>query len=109
MSTLLEILQTRVEIVSTEFEEERVRLQQLVVFGILTLFFVGIGLILLTLFIVMFYWETHPLAVLGGLALIYLGLGAFTGRMLYRQLKSRQRLLGTTLAELAKDREQLSA
>jgi len=32
MTTLLEILQTRVEIVATEFEEERVRLRELVVF-----------------------------------------------------------------------------
>lgn len=108
MSTLLEILQTRIEIVSTEFEEERISLQQLVVFGILTLFFVGIGLILLTLFIVMYYWETHPLAVVGWLAIVYLVLAALTGRMLYRQFKSRQRLFGTTLTELEKDREHLS-
>jgi hypothetical protein len=65
MTTLLDILQTRVEIVATEFEEERARLQELVVFGILTLFFVGVGLTLLTLFVVILYWDTHRLAVLG--------------------------------------------
>jgi uncharacterized membrane protein YqjE len=74
-ATLLDILQTRVEIVATEFEEERARLQELLVFGILTLFFVGVGLTLFTLFVVMLYWETQRLAVLGGLALFYLGLG----------------------------------
>jgi len=65
MATLLEILQTRVEIVATEFEEERLRLRELVVFGILTLFFVGVGLTLLTLFVVVLYWDSHRIAVLG--------------------------------------------
>jgi uncharacterized membrane protein YqjE len=108
MTTLLEILQTRVEIVSTEFEEERVRLQDVVVFGILTMFFIGIGIILVTLFVVMLYWDSHPLAVLGGIALLYLVLGGLTGRVLYLRLKSRPRLFATTLSELAKDREQLT-
>jgi len=107
MGTLLEILQTRVEIVATEFEEERERLQELVVFGILTLFFVGIGLTLLTLFVVVLYWETHRVEVLGGVAFLYLGLGGLAGIVLYRRLKSRPRLFATTLSELTKDRDQL--
>ncbi len=107
MTTLLEILQTRVEIVATEFEEERVRLQELAAFGILTLFFVSVGLTLVTLFVVSLYWDTHRLEVLGGVALLYLGLGGFTGGVLYRRLKSRHRLFATTLSELVKDRHQL--
>jgi uncharacterized membrane protein YqjE len=109
MATLLEILQTRVEIVATEFEEERVRLRELVVFGILTLFFVSVGLTLLTLFVVMLYWDTHRLVVLGGIAMLYLGLGGLAGIVLSRRLKSRSRLFATTLSELVKDRDQLSS
>ena len=109
MATLLEILQTRVEIVATEFEEERLRLRELVVFGILTLFFVGVGLTLLTLFIVVLYWDSHRVAVLGGVAILYLGLGGLTGIILYRRLKSRPRLFAATLSELTKDRDQLSS
>ena len=109
METLLEILHTRVEIVATEFEEERVRLRELVVFGSLTLFFVSVGLTLATLFVVALYWDTHRLAVLGGVALLYLGLGGFTAICLNRRLKSRPRLFSTTLSELEKDRDQLSS
>jgi uncharacterized membrane protein YqjE len=109
MATLLEVLQTRAEIVATEFEEERARLQELVVFGILTLFFAGVGLTLLTLFVVVLYWDTHRLAVLGWFASLYLGLGGLAGIVLYRRLKSRPRLFATTLSELAKDRDRLGA
>jgi uncharacterized membrane protein YqjE len=108
VATLLEILQTRLEIVVTEFEEERVRLRELVVFSFLTLFFVSLGLVFLTLFIVMLYWETHRLNVLGGFALLYLGLGVFAGVWLRRCLKSRPRLFAATLSEIAQDRESLT-
>lgn len=108
MATLLELLQTRVEIVATEFEEERVRLRELVVFGILMLFFVSVGLTLATLFVVTLYWETNRLTVLGGVAVLYLGLGGLAGVVLYRRLKCRPRLFATTLSELAKDRDQIS-
>lgn len=107
MTTLLEILQTRIEIVATEFEEERVRLRELVVFGILTLFFISVGLTLATLFVVALFWDTHRLAVLGGVALLYMGVGGLTGISLYKRLKSRPRLFSTTLSELEKDRDQL--
>lgn len=109
MATLLDILQTRVEVVATELEEERARLQEMLLFGILTLFFVGVGLVLLTLFVIMLYWDTHRLAVLAGAALLYLGSGGFAGIVLYRRLKSRPRLFSATLSELMKDREQFTS
>jgi uncharacterized membrane protein YqjE len=109
MVTLLDVLQTRVGIVATEFEEERVRLRELVVFGVLMLFFVSIGLTLATLFVVTLYWDTNRLAVLGGVASLYLGLGGLAGFVLYRRLKCRPRLFATTLSELGKDRDQLNS
>jgi uncharacterized membrane protein YqjE len=107
LSTLLEILQTRAEIVATEFEEERERIQELIVFGFLALFFVNLGFVLLTLFTVMLFWESHRLYVLGGLAVLYLGLGLIAVTVLRRRHRSRPRLFATTLEELSKDRDQL--
>lgn len=108
LATLLEIVQTRVAIVATEYEEERERIRELVVFGFLALFFVSLGVVLLTLFVVMLFWETHRLYVMGGFALLYLVLGAAAVVSLRRRLKSRPRLFATTLAEFTKDRNQLT-
>jgi uncharacterized membrane protein YqjE len=107
VATFVEILQTRVEIVSTEFEEERERIRELVVYSILTLFFAGTGALLLTLYVVILYWDTHRLNVVGGFALLYLGLGIVAGVILRRRLKARPRLFASTLSELEKDRERL--
>lgn len=108
LATLLEIVQTRVAIVATEYEEERERIRELVVFGFLALFFISIGIVLLTLFVVMLFWETHRLYVMGGFALLYLGLGVAAVVSLRQRLKSRPRLFATTLAEFSKDRDQLT-
>jgi len=108
MATMLEVLQTRVEIIATEFEEERIRLRELVMFGVLTLFFVSVGLTLATLFIIALYWDSHRLTVLGSVSFLYLGLGGLAGICLNRRLKSRSRLFATTVSELAKDRENLA-
>ena len=108
MGTLLDIVRTRAQIVATEIEEERARLLEMAVLGVLTLFFVGVGTMFLTLFVVILYWDTHRLAVLGGVTLLYLGLGASAGIALYRRHKSRPRLFATTLSELAKDQERVA-
>ncbi|MBI3898883.1 MAG: phage holin family protein [Gammaproteobacteria bacterium] len=109
LATLIEILQTRVEIAVTEYEEERVRLRELLVFGFMTLFFIGFGTILLTLFIVTLFSETYRLLVLGGFATLYLAVGVAAAIVLRNQLKSRPRLLAVTMAEFSKDRERLVA
>lgn len=106
--TVIEVLQTRAEIAVTEFEEERERIRELVVFGFLALFFFGFGFLLLTLFIVVLFWDTYRVYAVGAFALLYLGLGMFSAVTLRRRLTTRPRLFATTLAELAKDRERLT-
>jgi uncharacterized membrane protein YqjE len=108
LSTLLEILQTRLEIVVTELEEEREHIRELVVFGFLSLFFVSLGLIFLTLFVVTLYWDTYRLNVLAGFAVLYLVLGIAAGVFLRRRLKSRPRLFAATLSEIVHDRDSLT-
>jgi uncharacterized membrane protein YqjE len=108
IATVLEVLQTRAEIVATEFEEERERLRELVVFGFFALFFFGFGCLLLTLFIVVLFWDNYRVYAVGGFALLYLGLGTFSAVTLRQRLKTRPRLFATTLAEFAKDRDRLT-
>lgn len=106
--TVVEILHTRVDIVATEFEEERERIRELILFGLMALFFAGFGFLLLTLFLIVLFWDTHRLLAVGGFTVLYLGLGGFAAATLRRRLKTRPRLFATTLAELSKDREHLS-
>jgi uncharacterized membrane protein YqjE len=107
-ASVLAMVQTRLEIVAGEFEEERERLQELVVYGLMSLLLLSFGAIFLTLLVVLLLWESHRYTVLSAFAIIYLGLGVFAFSMMRRKLRERSRMFATTIAELKKDRQSLT-
>src|SRR4030042_2310784 len=74
-ATLMAIAHTRLELLSTELEEERVRLSSMLVWTLVSLFCAGLGVVLATLFVVLVLWDTHRLLALGIPAILFL-LGA---------------------------------
>lgn len=108
VATFVEILHTRGELLSTEIEEEVVRFRELILYGVASLFFLGFGLLLLTLFIIALFWETAGPSVLGVFAFLYLAVGIIAVLIIRHKLKTRPPLFAATLAELDKDREHLT-
>ncbi|MEJ2105886.1 MAG: phage holin family protein [Acidiferrobacteraceae bacterium] len=108
-STLIEVVQTRIELASNELEEERERLQEIVILGLVTAFLIGLGVVLLTIVLVMVFWQTHRMEVLAGFAAFYLVLGIIAGLRVLYVVRRKPRLFSATLSELDKDREQLSS
>lgn len=108
LATFSEIIQTRLDILATEWEEEIVRLQQLLLYGLLALFFLGLGVVFASLYLVVMYWDSHRLMILAGFAVLYLTIGIIAASVVYRQLRNRPRLLSATIAELRKDRDRLT-
>jgi uncharacterized membrane protein YqjE len=109
LSTLTSIVSTRLELLANELQQERLRLTQMLLFALCALFFFGLGVLLLTLFIVVLYWDDHRLAVLGGLSAVFFALGTLAAMLLRNKAQAGSRLFSDSLAELAKDREQLRA
>lgn len=102
-----EVLRTRLEIFSVELEEEGVRVRELFFLVQVSLFFLGVGLLLATLFILLIFWDSHRLTALAAFAALYLVAGIGTTLVLRHKLRSRPRFLGATMAELSKDRDHL--
>lgn len=109
LGTFIAILQTRLELVLTELEEERERFKELMLLALISLFCASLGVVLLTLFVVLIFWQEHWLYAVGGLAALYLGIGLAAGLILCKKGSSKPRLLSDTLSELAKDRERLGS
>lgn len=107
LASFTEVLHTRAEILFTEMEEEAVRIRELLLYELVSLFFLGLGVLLATLFVVVAFWEDHRLAILAGFTLFYLAIGIGTAWVARHKLKTRPRLFATSLAELNKDRERL--
>src|SRR3990167_6614341 len=108
LSTLTSIVSTRLELLANELQEERLHLTQMLVFALLTLFCFGIGVLLLAAFIVVLFWDEHRLAVLGMLSIIFFALSMLTAMLLRSKMEAKSKLFSVSLAELAKDKEQLS-
>jgi len=108
LATGVEILQTRIELLSVELEEEGARLRELLLYSLVALFFLGFGLLLLTLLVVVVFWETHRLPVLTGITALYLAIGIGAALRVRHSLKTRPHLFSATLGELVKDREHLT-
>ena len=107
LSTLVEILHDRIELITTELEEQKLRAAQIVFASFLTLFFLSLAIIFGTLAVVVVFWETSRLAVLAGFAALYLALGVIAALVWRVRSRARPRLLAATLAELRRDRDAL--
>ncbi len=107
LSSLLSIVSTRLELLANEWEEERLRLTQMLFFALFALFCLGLGILLLTVFIVVLFWDDHRLAVTGVLSAVFLALGLSALVLLRSRAKARSKLFSASLAELANDRAQL--
>ncbi|MEK7768966.1 MAG: phage holin family protein, partial [Pseudomonadota bacterium] len=65
------------------------------------------GIVLLAVFFVVLFWDSYRLAVLGVMAGFFLGMGIFAVLALRAKAAENTKMFSATLAELAKDREQL--
>ena len=109
LATLVALLQTRLELLATEVEEERLRIGQVLLWSCVALVFLVLGAVMLTLFLVVLFWDTHRVLVSGLLALSYLAIGVAAARMARSKAQARSRLFSASLAELGKDREHLTS
>lgn len=105
ISTLIEVVHTRVEILLLELDEEKDNLLKIGFLSIASLFFCGLGLIMLTLLVVVALWDSHRIAVLFVFTLLYSSGTAIAALMLRRRLREQPPFLATTLSELSKDKE----
>ena len=108
-ATLVAVGHTRLELLSTELEEERERLGAMLISTLVALFCFGLGAVLTALLLVVAFWETHRLLVVGLLAALFLAAGAAAWSFALNKARIKPRLFHASLSELAKDRERLRA
>lgn len=106
-AAVLGLLETHVAILGVELAEEKERLRELVVLAALAAAGITLGLLTLSAFLVVAFWDSYRLQVLAALTLVYLGLGIWAMLAFTRSAARHPNPLTTSVAELAKDRERL--
>lgn len=107
LATFVSILQTRLQLLTTEIQEEVNRAAGMALLALIALFTALIGLMFGGLTIVFVFWDTHRVlaAVLVTAGLLILAAVAVI--MLMFKVQSHKRFLDATLSELSQDTEAL--
>jgi uncharacterized membrane protein YqjE len=106
-STAVELLRTRLELLVTELGEERSRIVRFLVLAVSAGFFLALGIISLTFFVILLAWETRPVLVAGLLTAAYLVVGVGLALKARNIIFTRSKLFSASLEELRKDHDDL--
>jgi uncharacterized membrane protein YqjE len=107
-SSLVSIAHTRLELLSADLEEDREHLLTLVILSLVSFFSLMVGVVLVAILLMVVFWESHRLLMLGTLAGVFLVVGLATCSFAIHKAKTKPRLFLASLLELAKDSQQLS-
>jgi uncharacterized membrane protein YqjE len=107
VGTFVSVAHTRLQLLTTELQEEVQRAAQLLVWAFIALFAAMLALFLGALTVIFVFWDTHRLLAALLMTAVLLGIAIAAALVLQAKLKSRPALLDDTLAELAKDRDRL--
>ena len=107
IATAIALFQTRLELLATELEEEKLRLLSIMMFAAVAFVMLGTGLVLSVIFLALLFWEDHRLLVMGGLTAIFLLCGFGALLLVQRKLQAGSRLFSASLAEMTQDQQAL--
>lgn len=108
-ATLVDIAHTRLNLLSADLEEDREHLLSLLVLTLAALFCLVVGVVLASILLVVAFWDTHRLLVLGALAGFFLTSGIAAWIYAMHKARNKPRVFAASLSELLKDRQQLAS
>ena len=103
----LQTVQTRLELLAIELQEEKLRLAGLALNAVLAGLLLGFGLMFLMVFLTVLFWEEHRLLALGISTAICLIGGLLAASKAAHAFRSGTKLFSASLAELTRDRAAL--
>jgi uncharacterized membrane protein YqjE len=105
--SLVEALRTRLELLSLDLEEAKLRFLSLLLLGALAFLALSLGTVMAAFWLVAAFWDTHRMLVMGLLTGFFLGGGLLALLILAWKARSGPRLFSATLEELKQDRDAL--
>ena len=108
-ATFVGVAHTRLELFTTELQQEMHRVAEIMVWTVIALLAAGIGLFLAALVIVFVFWDTHRVLASIVVTSVFFLIAVVALVVLRVKIKSRPPLLEGTLAELATDASSLKS
>jgi len=106
---LLSAAQHRLELVTTEIQEEIHRTAEVLLWAVIGIASAGMGLLLAALAVIFAFWDTHRVLASVLVTLVFFVIAIVAGLVVASKLRAKPRLMASTLSELARDSERLRA
>ena len=106
-ATLIAIAHTRLQLLTTELQEEVRQVGGILLWAFIAAFTALLALFLAALAFIFAFWDTHRIAASLVMIAVFVGLAIFAVLVLRKKLREKSPMLDDTLAELAKDRDNL--
>ncbi len=103
------IFHNRLNLLSNDLEIAREQMVSVLIMVLIALFSLCFGALLLALFVVVIFWDTHRLIALGGVTGLFLLVGTLCLWRVLKALKAMPATFEASLTELAKDYKQLKS
>lgn len=107
LANLAGLAHTRLELLSTELEEELARLGVILLAAIVSLFFAFLGVAFAAVAVMIAVGEDYRLAVAVAFAIAFLAIGGLSAWWMRRVARAKPRVFDSSLAELRKDHDLL--
>lgn len=101
--TLLAAAQTRFDLLTAEISEDLQHGLQILLWAFVAVLAGTIGILLVGVTIILYYWDTHRLAAAVGVSAAFVLLALVAGQAFRRRLHEKPRLLDATRTELQRD------
>ena len=107
LTTLVTLAQTRLELLTTELQEEVARAAELLLWSFVALLAAGVGVVFIGATIIIVFWDDHRVLAAILVTASFLVLAVIAIAIIMTKARGKGGLLAATRAELARDRAAL--
>lgn len=109
LATIIAFAQTRLELLTTELQEEIQRAAGLLAWGFIALLSAGVGLVFVGVTIIVVNWDGRRVLAAVLVTSAFVAIAVVAVVVMVVKMRGKGRLLDATRTEMAKDRERLEA
>jgi len=107
LATIIALVSTRLELFTTEIEEEIQRAASILMWALVALFFGSLTVLMIAFTVIIIFWDDHRILAAVLVTSSFLLATLIFGLLARSRLKAKTRFMGASIEELKRDREAL--
>ena len=107
LATIIALVHTRLELFTTEIEEEIQRAASILMWGLVALFFGSLTVLMIAFTVIIVFWDDHRVLAAVLVTATFLLMTLIFGLLARSRLKAKVRFMAASIEELKRDRESL--